>query len=121
MTSPKRRCVKHMRKHLIWMLALGAAISVAGVAWATDGTGTDFSALKQSLSPTKQSPTKTHQIAGNPVRFQSGTLALRSDEAWRMKLSLTDRRAVTALTAPLMRLYGYPLRTAAQPTGETSA
>src|SRR5689334_12910990 len=47
-----------MRKHLIWMLALGAAISVAGVAWATDGTGSDFSQLKTSVSPSKQSATK---------------------------------------------------------------
>ena len=40
------------------MLALGAAISVAGVAMAADGTGTDFSQLKQGVSPSKQSATK---------------------------------------------------------------
>jgi hypothetical protein len=47
-----------MRKHLIWMLGLVAALAFAGVAWATDSTGTDFSTLQMKMSPSKQSKTK---------------------------------------------------------------
>ena len=48
-----------------------------------------------------------HQIAGNPMRFQAGSVSLRSDDAWRSALAPRHRRLVTALTAPLMRRYGY--------------
>src|SRR6266536_5140537 len=47
-----------MRKHLIWMLALATAVSVAGVAQATDSTGSDFSQLKMKVTPSKLSATK---------------------------------------------------------------
>src|SRR5262245_7113024 len=47
-----------MRKHLIWMLAVGAAVAVAGVAQATDTTGQDFSTLKMRATPSKQSKKK---------------------------------------------------------------
>jgi hypothetical protein len=47
-----------MRKHLIWMLALGIVVSAAGVAWATDSTGNNFSELQMKMSPSKQSKTK---------------------------------------------------------------
>jgi hypothetical protein len=48
-----------------------------------------------------------HQIAGNYMRFTSGRLALRQDDAWREKLPAADRRTVEALTAPLLLRYGY--------------
>lgn len=48
-----------------------------------------------------------HQIAGNPMRFRTGALALRRDDEWRSAMGLRDRRTVTALTAPLMHRYGY--------------
>jgi hypothetical protein len=51
-----------------------------------------------------------HSAAGNPMRFVTGTLALRRDDAWRSSLPAGQRRLVTALTAPLMQAYGYPLR-----------
>ena len=47
-----------MRKHLVWLLALGGALAVAGVASATDSTGTDFSILASKVTPTKLSKTK---------------------------------------------------------------
>lgn len=50
---------------------------------------------------------RTHQIAGNPMRFNTGPVALRRDDAWRDELPAADRRLVTALTAPLMGRYGY--------------
>jgi hypothetical protein len=54
-----------------------------------------------------------HQIAGNPMRFQTGEVLLRRDDAWRQNLSAGDRRLVTTLTAPLMLAYGY-LKTSEQ-------
>ena len=48
-----------------------------------------------------------HQIAGNHMRFQTGTVPLRADDQWRESLPDGSRRVVTALTAPLMVGYGY--------------
>lgn len=48
-----------------------------------------------------------HQISGNHMRFQTGELRLRRDDAWRSEFPTADRRRVTALTAPLMLRYGY--------------
>ena len=52
-----------------------------------------------------------HSVAGNPMRFQTGTLHLRTDEAWRSELGVGSRRIVTAVTAPLLARYGYLSRT----------
>lgn len=49
----------------------------------------------------------SHSIAGNPMRFRTGAIALRPDDAWRSALAVGDRRRVTALTAPLLLAYGY--------------
>lgn len=51
----------------------------------------------------------THQVAGNPMRFRTGDLTLRSDEAWQAEFAAAPARLVTALTAPLMLCYGYRL------------
>jgi Sulfotransferase family len=75
--------------------------SLAGFLDLPTASITDF------LSPTEVRVGPTHQIAGNPMRFHSGTVPLRRDDAWRQKLPARDRRVVTALTAPLMRSYGY--------------
>jgi UDP-N-acetylglucosamine transferase subunit ALG13 len=48
-----------------------------------------------------------HTVAGNPMRFVTGRLELRPDQAWRSKLSARDRRIVSALTAPARLCYGY--------------
>jgi hypothetical protein len=48
-----------------------------------------------------------HQVAGNPVRFRTGEVTVRRDEAWRDQLTLGEQRAVLALTAGLRRRYGY--------------
>jgi hypothetical protein len=47
-----------MRKHLIWVLAVAIGLSVAGVAYATDSTGSDFSQLATKVSPSKQDKSK---------------------------------------------------------------
>lgn len=49
-----------------------------------------------------------HQVAGNPVRFTSGPVAVRADEAWRSSLAPRDRRTVALLTTGVRRLRGYP-------------
>jgi hypothetical protein len=48
-----------------------------------------------------------HTVAGNPMRFASGPVELRLDEAWRASMPARARRLTTAITAPLLVLYGY--------------
>jgi hypothetical protein len=49
----------------------------------------------------------SHSVAGNPMRFRTGTIPLRRDDAWRDALPAPDRRVVTALTSPFLAAYGY--------------
>ena len=49
----------------------------------------------------------SHSAAGNPMRFTVGPIPLRRDDAWRTALPGRQRRVVSALTAPLLGLYGY--------------
>jgi len=48
-----------------------------------------------------------HSCSGNPMRFKNGEIALVADEGWRREMTPSRRRVVTALTAPLLRRYGY--------------
>jgi hypothetical protein len=48
-----------------------------------------------------------HQVAGNPMRFRTGRVDIRADEAWRTGFGAARRRLVTALTLPLLARYGY--------------
>jgi hypothetical protein len=56
-----------------------------------------------------------HTVAGNPMRFHHGTLQLRLDDAWSHAMPSRTRAAVTLLTWPLLRQYGYVTRRTAQP------
>jgi len=49
----------------------------------------------------------SHTVSGNPMRFTTGGVTLRSDDAWRTALPARDRRLVSTLTAPLRLRYGY--------------
>jgi len=51
----------------------------------------------------------SHTVAGNPMRFQTGRIELRRDDAWREHLPRRQQRLISALTAPLLSHYGYPL------------
>jgi hypothetical protein len=51
-----------------------------------------------------------HTVMGNPVRLERGSLKLKVDEEWRSGMAPGARRAVTAITLPLLVSYGYPLR-----------
>jgi hypothetical protein len=48
-----------------------------------------------------------HTVAGNPLRFRTGAIDLRVDDAWTTDMSPRDRRLVTALTWPALAGYGY--------------
>jgi len=48
-----------------------------------------------------------HSISGNPMRFQSGQVAVRVDDEWRTAMPQRDRKVVTSLSWPLLKRYGY--------------
>ncbi len=48
-----------------------------------------------------------HSVAGNPMRFRTGEVALRRDDRWRREMPAPARRLVTAVTAPLLLRYRY--------------
>lgn len=48
-----------------------------------------------------------HTADGNPMRFTTGRIEIRADEAWRQGLPAHHRRSVERLTWPLRRFYGY--------------
>jgi Sulfotransferase domain len=53
-----------------------------------------------------------HTASGNPMRFETGKVTIRGDERWRTAMPTAQRRAVTALTLPLLARYGYSGRAA---------
>jgi hypothetical protein len=52
----------------------------------------------------------SHTVSGNPNRFDTGAVELKQDRAWTNKMSPRDQKLVTALTAPLLARYQYPLK-----------
>jgi hypothetical protein len=48
-----------------------------------------------------------HSVSGNPLRFVTGKIPVSRDDRWRAGLPDAQRRAVTALTLPLLAGYGY--------------
>lgn len=51
--------------------------------------------------------TPAHTASGNPMRFQTGRIALRRDDEWRREMPTSQRYTVTILTYPLLARYGY--------------
>lgn len=51
-----------------------------------------------------------HTVAGNPSRFVQTEVTLHRDNEWLEAMTPRDRRIVAAVTFPLLRAYGYPLR-----------
>lgn len=51
-----------------------------------------------------------HTLAGNPMRFRRDAVTVALDDTWRAELPPRERRLVTAVTAPLLVAYGYPVR-----------
>lgn len=48
-----------------------------------------------------------HTVAGNPLRFRTGEIEIRADEAWRETMPAHRRRLVSALTLPSSIRYRY--------------
>jgi hypothetical protein len=51
----------------------------------------------------------SHTVSGNPSRFTSGVVHLAVDNEWIVQQPVRDRIVSTAIAAPLMIRYGYPL------------
>ncbi|GAA2030649.1 sulfotransferase domain-containing protein [Pseudokineococcus marinus] len=51
--------------------------------------------------------TSSHTVAGNPMRFRTGNLSLRRDDAWRTDMKPSTRALVHLLTLPVRALLGY--------------
>ncbi|MGH3505874.1 MAG: sulfotransferase [Nocardioidaceae bacterium] len=51
----------------------------------------------------------SHMVAGNPSRFDVGTVNIRLDERWRTAMPRRDQRLIALATGPLMRRFGYRL------------
>jgi Sulfotransferase domain len=49
----------------------------------------------------------SHTASGNPMRFATGRIPIRPDDRWRRQMPTGQRRAVTAMTLPLLGWYGY--------------
>lgn len=81
----------------------------AEAALRTCGAPTDDAGL-QALGSGSVTLGTLHTIGGNPMRFTSGETPVRADEAWRREMTPGSRRSVTAVTWPLLLLYGYSLR-----------
>ena len=52
----------------------------------------------------------SHTASGNPSRFTTGSTRIRRDDEWMKMMSGYERFLSTALTAPGLVRYGYPLR-----------
>lgn len=64
--------------------------------------------LLSGLERGRVSVQPTHTVDGNPRRLtEVGEVAIRPDDAWRSALAPAARLVTTALTAPLLRHYGY--------------
>jgi hypothetical protein len=48
-----------------------------------------------------------HTVAGNPMRFSTGPVAIRQDVEWKKKMAKGSKLLVSALTLPLLLVYGY--------------
>ncbi|MEV7226897.1 sulfotransferase [Polymorphospora sp. NPDC051019] len=52
----------------------------------------------------------THSVAGNPSRHRTGPVPITDDTEWITGLSRPGYLVASAVTAPLLRRFGYPLR-----------
>jgi hypothetical protein len=62
-----------------------------------------------------------HIFSGNPMRSSVGRIPLRLGNEWQTQLSTAQFAKVTAITWPLMGLYGYTTVPAARKRGVVGA
>jgi hypothetical protein len=53
-----------------------------------------------------------HSVAGNPLRFDEAPLTITPDVRWRQDMPRRQRLAVTALSVPVLKRYGYSISSA---------
>lgn len=63
------------------------------------------------LSETTVSLSRNHTVAGNPSRFETGTVDIKPDTRWKAGMGPAVNLFVSALTMPFLPRYGYPLLT----------
>src|SRR5205807_6307153 len=51
---------------------------------------------------------RSHTVAGNPNRLESGPVELREDQTWTTALGRSRQALVTAVTTPLLGRFDYP-------------
>ena len=78
------------------------ALEFIGVAKETD--------LSHVIGPEGVKLGMNHTLAGNPMRHESGWIALRPDNSWREKMPNSKQYSIAALTLPLLKKYGYEIR-----------
>jgi UDP-N-acetylglucosamine transferase subunit ALG13 len=88
---------------------LAEPVGVLGEVLAYLGLPADDEALRFLRSDSAELGA-SHTIGGNPMRFSTGRLTLRTDETWRREMSPAARRRVSALTAWPLSSYGYHVR-----------
>jgi hypothetical protein len=76
------------------------------------GALSDFAGAQLLLPPEQLVGRKVelgghHIFSGNPMRASTGWVDIDLDDEWRRSLPTSQRLAVTALTWPLLGLYGY--------------
>lgn len=80
---------------------------------ATTETIASFIGMSQSTHPTLRDDSVElsagHTVSGNPTRFDTGRVRLQIDDSWKTDQSRLNRIAVTSVTAPVARRYGYPI------------
>lgn len=99
----RRRGVDVRRLRYEQFVAEPAATTAALAQWLGVPAELDF------ISDTRVRLGTCHSAAGNPMRFTTGMVRLRRDDAWRTELPAGQRRLVGAMTAPWLGRYGYPL------------
>jgi len=82
------------------LASIGRFAGIAASGADLDFMGTDASGRWANLSA-------AHTASGNPMRFATGKIIIRSDDRWRTAMPAAQRRSVTALTLPLLARYGY--------------
>ena len=80
--------------------------SVAGFAGIPAG-GAELGFLGSDASTRWAELGAAHTASGNPMRFATGKIIIRTDDRWRTAMPGRERRIVTALTLPLLARYGY--------------
>jgi hypothetical protein len=70
-------------------------------------SGSDLDFLGGDASERWADLQAAHTASGNPMRFATGRIAIRTDDRWRTAMPAAQRRGVTALTLPLLARYGY--------------